>query len=280
MPSGTKYFFTLFLILVLSFSSSAQYRSRYKRSSNFWDGFKIEPLIGVNLFYGDLVDNIDKKNLSGTSISGGIVFNKDINTYLTGRLQFMGGSMKGTKEEPASHYNAEFKNKYAEGSIGLSFRFLDLFAGYFRQRQFNPYIFAQFGGIYSNAHRWGDYKYPSGVMDTIIKKVTPVIPLGIGTTFWLTPRISLVAEASGDFLLGDEVDGFKFWYNGNGEKIDTESNDFYYTFTIGITYLINDSRWKNDPKYNRKAYLKTRSLHKRSKSSYKKRKSYKHKSRR
>ena len=103
--------------------------------------------------------------------------------------------------------------------------------------------------------------------------ISPIIPLGIGVSFYLTPRISIVAEASGSFVLGDYVDGFKYWHDSDGSVVNTNSNDFYYTVTAGITYLINDVTWKNNPKYNRKAYLKTRNT-------FKKPKKYKHKKRR
>jgi len=263
MPSGSRYYFTLIILLLIPFVSDAQYKSKFA----FFNGFKVAPMIGANLFYGDLVNNVKNKNLSSAGISGGVLSSREINTYLSARLEFLAGNMKGEKiyDTPdLEKYNAEFKNFYVDAALGLSFRPLDLISGYYKERPFNPYIFAQFGGIFSHAHRWGDYKSPGEIVDTTMSTVSPVIPLGLGVTFFLTPRISIIAEASGSFVLGDYVDGYKYWYNADGTPVNTDSNDFYYTITAGITYLISDATWKNNPKYNRKAYLKTRSAYKKS----------------
>ena len=277
MPSGFRYFITLITILIIPFVSHAQYRNRV----SFWDGFTVSGLVGVNFFYGDLVDK------SRTSFSGGAIAEREFNTYLLGRFQVMGGKMKGTQYNTWTDSNqdilsASFTNMYIDAALGVSFRPLDLILGYYKQRPFNPYIFLQGGIIYYDATEEFHEGYPvPNAPDRIRSGVSPQVSFGPGLSYWINPRISIRAELNGTYIFGDEVDAHKEWESLDGTVHPTKSNDYYYTVTAGITYLINDSRWKNDPKYNRKAYLQTRSVYRKSslKSSNKRRyKKKKHKS--
>ena len=254
MPSGLKYFFTLILLLSLSFVSNAQYSSR----RSFWDGFSVSGMVGINMFYGDLVSR------SKTNFSGGFIAEKELNTYLLGRFQLMGGKMQGQQMNDWSYtdkeiLSASFTNKYVDAAIGLSFRPLDLFLGYFQQRPFNPYLFLQGGMIYYDATEQFHEGYPvPDAPDRIRSGVSPLIQFGPGLSYWINPRWSVRAELNGTYIFGDEVDAHKEWEDADGIVHQTKGNDYYYTITAGITYLINSSTWKNDPKYNRKAYLSTR----------------------
>ncbi len=251
MSSGFRYFITLFIIITLSFASEAQYR----RKAVFWEGFTVSPMVGVNMFYGDLVDR------SRTSYSGGAVAEREINTYLSYRFQLMGGKMKGEQEayaDPTKLY-AYFKNFYIDGNLGISFKPLDLILGYYKQRSFSPYVFAQIGAIYYNTTEWyGEAGLHPNTEWRSMSGVSPTISIGPGVSYWLTPRLSIKAELNGTYVFGDEVDGHKEWEGGDGTIHLTDDNDYYYTITAGVSYLISDSKWKNSPKYNRKAYLKTR----------------------
>ncbi len=255
MSSILRYFLTLFIIITLSFASNAQYR----RKAAIWEGFTVAPMIGVNVFFGDLVDK------SRTSYSGGVVAEREINTYFSGRLQIMGGNMKGEQYIANSDIlYAYFTNSYVDANIGATFRPLDLILGYFRQRTFNPYFFTQFGAIYYNTTEWyGEGGLHPNTEWRTMSGASPTLSIGPGVSYWLTPRLSIKAELNGTFIFGDEVDGHKEWESGSGKIHQTDSNDYYYTITAGISYLISDSKWKNSPKYNRKAYLKTRSVYKR-----------------
>ncbi len=252
MSSGFRYFITLFIIITLSFVSHAQYR----KSSNIWEGFRVTPMVGANFFYGDLVDK------STTSYSGGAIADREINTYLSGRFQLMGGKMKG-EQSVQGVISADFTNMYIDAGLGVSFKPLNLILGYYKQRSFNPYIFTQFGIIYYNATEKFHNGYPvPNRPDRLTSGISPIISFGPGVSYWLTPRLSINAELNGTYVFGDEVDGHKEWEEPDGTIRQTESNDYYYTVTVGVSFLINDSKWKNSPKYNRKAYLKTRSTYK------------------
>jgi len=252
MSSGFRYFITLFIIITLSFASEAQ----YKRKAVFWEGFTVSPMVGVNMFYGDLVDR------SRTSYSGGVIAEREINTYLSYRFQLMGGKMKG-EQSVQDVVSADFTNMYIDAGFGVSFKPLDLIFGYYKQRPFNPYIFAQAGIIYYDATESFHEGYPiPDKPDRLASGISPIIAIGPGVSYWLTPRLSIKAELNGVYVFGDEVDGHKEWEDPDGIIYQTASNDYYYTITAGVSFLINDSKWKNSPKYNRKAYLKTRSTYK------------------
>jgi len=260
MPSGLKYLFSLTLLLTLPLVSNAQYKSR----SNFWDGFSVSGMMGMNMFYGDLVSK------SRNNFSGGVIADKEINTYLLGRFQLMGGKMHGEQwndwtDEDNPILSASFTNMYIDASLGLSFRPLDLFLGYYQQRPFNPYIFLQGGIIYYDATEQFHEGYPvPNAPDRIRSGISPIIQFGPGLSYWLTPRLSIRAEFNGTYVFGDEIDAHKYWESPDGSEHLTDDNDYYYTITAGVTYLLNSAAWKNAPKYNRKAYLKARTIREKS----------------
>jgi len=243
------------LILVLLWSSitvQAQYR---RKTFDIFEGFKIAPTAGVNIFFGDLVDN------SRTSYSFGVAAEREMLPYLNARTSFMLGQMKGTQIQYIGNLPyAYFRNKYFDVNIGATFKPLDLAFGYYKQRSFNPYIVGQLGIIAASGTEW--YGIGSGNADGTVWRdfsaVHPIITLGAGVSYWFSNQLSLRAEALPTYVFGDQVDGHEYYERGDGSLIYTDSNDFYYTFTAGISYTIKDSRWKNEPKYNRKAYLKTR----------------------
>ena len=257
MPSVKRYFLTIFILLIIAFVSQAQQKKKIK----LWDGFTVSGMVGVNMFYGDLVSK------SRTNFSGGAIAEKEINTYLRGRFQLMGGKMQGKQYNDWTDSNKEilsasFTNMYIDAAIGASFRPLDLIYGYYKQRPFNPYIFLQGGIIYYNATEEFHEGYPlPDAPDRLRSGISPQISFGPGLSYWFTPRISFRAEINGTFVFGDEIDAHKEWESQEGVIYPTKSNDYYYTITGGVTYLINDSKWKNNPKYNRKAYLQTRSVY-------------------
>ena len=282
MPSGLRYFFTLIILLTIPYISNAQ----NSRKSSFWDGFSVSGMVGINMFYGDLVST------SRTNFSGGFIADKEFNTYLLGRFQVGGGKMQGTQindwtEGAEDMLSASFTNMYIDAALGVSFRPLDLILGYYQQRPFNPYIFAQGGVIYYDATESFHEGYPvPNAPDRLRSGIAPQVSFGPGLSYWINPRFSVRAELNGTYVFGDEVDAHKEWESPDGTIHQTKGNDYYYTITAGVTYLINNSSWKNNPKYNRKAYLQTRTslerytLKKKHKKSIKKRpKTYKQKKR-
>ena len=59
--------------------------------------------------------------------------------------------------------------------------------------------------------------------------VTPIIPIGAGLSYSLSPKISLVTEASYRFLFTDYLDGFS-------HSVDPSKKDAYYSLSVGVKY--------------------------------------------
>ncbi len=260
MPLLLRYFVLLIVVLSTVLSEANAQRRRKPR---IWEGFSIAGQVGGNHFFGDLVDD------SRSSISLGVIAEKELSTYLSARISLMGGTMNGTQhaysDGSAINYvgdvYAYFNNIYSEFNIGASFRPLNLLLGYYKQRSFNPYIIGQIGMLYYSASEfYGDgsgYDHSTHWRDK--DGITASIAAGGGLSYWINSQWSANIELIGTFPTTDELDAHSEWIAADGTIYQTEANDFYYTTTIGIRYLIDDSRWKNEPKYNRKAYLKTRS---------------------
>lgn len=251
------------LTVIFVAPSDAQFR---RRNFDFMEGTKLIPLGGVNLFYGDLVDK------SRTSYSIGAAFEREMNQYFSARAHLMFGEMKGIQLAHNSDLEyAYFENMYGEFSLGVSLRIFDYAFGYFKQRTFSPYVLGQLGAIYYDATEWygnGAGFYPeqhdlAGLpkANTIWHQgsgIAPLITLGGGVSLWLNPRVSLRAEFLANKPLTDMLDAHKEWDDNYGKIHETDAGDFYYTATAGVAITIKDNRWRNEPKYNRKTYVKMR----------------------
>ena len=269
------------IILLVSFSVSGQYR---KKRNQFLEGFKIQPKAGINMFYGDLVSE------GRTNYVFGVAAEKEVMPYLNVRLDVNYGSMKGTQLLPSTNDPyAYFENSFIGFNAGVTFRPIDLFYGLFKQRYFNPYAIGQIGMMSFNADEYfGDSGEP-GYENTLWRNVTgmtPTFSLGGGLNVYYNSHISFTAEFIASKAFSDQLDGHDVWYMNynqpNQVEVETDAGDFFYVATIGVTYLFDDSQWKNSPKYNRKAYLRTRSIYKNNKNKYRrptKRKTKRYKSR-
>jgi hypothetical protein len=239
------------LLLLVALSTEGQRR----KAPRLWEGFRVIPKAGVNIFYGDLVDE------SRTKYSFGVAADKEIKPHLSLRAQIMGGAMKGTQMYGNSdQVYAYFDNSYFDFTVGASFRPLELMYGYFKQRSVSPYLFLQTGIVGFNAT---EYYGPMGLVPNTKWretgfKISPVISGGLGASFRINSLWSVVGEFTGYLPFTDLMDGHEEWTSGSGTVYQTDDSDFYYTATLGVSYLIKDSKWRNHPKYNRKAYQKTR----------------------
>jgi len=240
------------------FAFVSQATAQRRRRSTLWDGVRLTPRAGINMFYGDLVDQ------SRNSYSLGGVVDKELMPSLSARIQLMGGNMKGEQvyNETGQLYSY-FENYYADFMVGVSFKPLDLALGYFKQRSFNPYLLGQFGLMYYNTDTYyGEAGFDPNTLRHNLSEFTPAVSGGLGLSYWINSIMSINAEYTATLPFSDMVDGHKEWYSGTPGNItavhQTDAYDFYYTATLGVSFLLNDSKWKNEPKYNRKAYLKTR----------------------
>lgn len=221
----------------------------------FLEGFKMQPKAGVNMFFGDLVSE------SRTNYVAGIAFEREYLSYLNARVDLNYGSMKGTQIYAGTNLAyAYFENTFIQLGLGATFRPLDYAYGLFKQRKFSPYAIAQLSFTYYDATEFNGpaNSRPDGEIWRERVGVAPGISMGAGVNYYLTSRYSLTAELLGTYNFNDELDAHKDWSGPSGKVYTTDSNDFFYVTTVGVTYLFDDSKWRNSPKYNRKAYMKTR----------------------
>jgi hypothetical protein len=256
MHTSTKSLILILVALLVASSINAQYRKR--GWEKFKEGLSITPKGGYNMFFGDLVDE------SRGSFSLGAMAEKELTETLSARTQLIGGMMQGTQVLPTSNQvYASFENTYVEFTVGGAYRPLNQILGYFKQRKFQPYAHLNLGLVYFNATEyWGSGSgNPDGEVWRKAAEMAPVITAGGGTSYWITPIISANLELTGALPFTDRMDVHDEWYDGAGNTHVTDDLDFYYTLTAGITILLKESRLKNDPRYNRRAYLKMRSFY-------------------
>ncbi len=114
----------------------------------------------------------------------------------------------------------------------------------YADKGFSPYLFAGAGLTYLKVKRdWSNYnpEYFDPVSDVSARlaidsahslpRITPVIPVGIGFRYNISPRLALSAESSYRFGFSDYLDGFS-------QAANPEKNDHYHTITIGAIYRI------------------------------------------
>lgn len=67
-------------------------------------------------------------------------------------------------------------------------------------------------------------------------KIMPVIPMGFGLHYSLSPKVGLKAEGTYRYTSSDYLDGFK--YAGNPDKKDS-----YYGISLGLSFLLGKDRY-------------------------------------
>lgn len=254
---------TILLIAITLSLPSNTLAQRRPGGFNLTEGMSITAKGGYNMFFGDLVDK------SRGSFSAGVLADRELDEMFSVRTQLLGGKMQGTQVLPKSGLEyAYFNNVYGEFTVGGTYKPLNHIMGYFRQRTFQPYAHVNLGLVYYSATEyWGEAG--SGPVDEewrSASEIAPLVSFGGGASLWINPMISANVEVSGALPFTDRMDVHDVWYSGDDwqtevNPVSTDPYDFYYNFTVGITFVIQDSKLRNDPKYNRKSYIKTRSYY-------------------
>ncbi len=247
---------TLAITLLFSSNSLSQRRGQF----NILEGMSVTAKGGYNMFFGDLVDE------SRGSFTVGAMVDREMNELFSARVQLLGGQMKGTQVFPVSGLEyAYFDNFYTEFTVGGTYKPLNHIMGYFKQRTFQPYAHLNLGLVYYNATEyWGEAG--SGPQDEewrSASEIAPMVSFGGGASFWINPMISANIELTSALPFTDKMDVHDVWYAHDDwqtevNPVSTDPYDVYFNFTVGVTFVIQDSKLRNDPKYNRKSYIKTR----------------------
>jgi hypothetical protein len=108
--------------------------------------------------------------------------------------------------------------------------------------RFSPYLFGGIGYTFLNIKRdaskfdFHAFASDSAVINGLaaderhsLPRAIPVIPMGAGIRYGITPALSVTAEGSYRFTFTDYLDGFS-------QVGDPHKNDRYYTWSIGLVY--------------------------------------------
>lgn len=254
--------FLLFILLITFLPSSHGQRSRYVKYP-ILKGLSVTPKLGVNWFFGDLV------NERPVNFTGGIAIEREMLEYLSARIDIAGGMMTGTQIEPNTGLVfSEFTNVFTSFQVGASFHPIPLMYGYYKQRMFKPYIVGELGLIGFNAtETFGSgntYSAPVGDIwhTTDGFMVAPIMTFGGGLNYYINKQLSCNLEVLCGLPFTDMLDAHEEWDSGplgSGQVVKTEgAYDVFWTGNIGVCYMIAESDFRNQFKYNRKSYLKTR----------------------
>jgi hypothetical protein len=199
------------------------------------DNWSATAQIGLSAFRGDIDvnRNISFPGVIGFAVNKQVLSTGLINGALKGQFNF--GKLRGEKN------NYSFENKYKEGCLNFQVVLNKLPKRTFRFEKFRPYAFAGIGFInYRVLLRNSDgsvvdgYGYDVSELQTDEnpKKSGSVtnlmIPLGLGVNYKLNEKLNIELEASSRFIASDKLDG----------KV-SNSDDKYWFFSIGVSYMIN-----------------------------------------
>ena len=229
---------TAFILAMAHTSSIAQFStSKYEIGLN----------LGVLTYQGDLSRSAvgDYKSLKPAV---GVHVSRVLDPYFALRANLLVGKVAADEtkySEPFfKQYRAfKFNTSVTELSAALVFNpFGENNASSIRR--LSPYVFAGIGMSFLSVKRdWSNldrrfYDEKSSVqvglaLDSThsMPKVIPVLPVGVGLRFNISPQLSLNTEATYRFTTTDYLDGYK--YSGN-----PKNRDAYYGVSLGISYRL------------------------------------------
>ena len=220
------------------------------------NGYEVGIHAGTLIYQGDLSEGaIGNYRLIKPAI--GIFVGKSFDNYFSARVNLTRGKILADESlisdpEWRQQRGFSFQSSVTELLATLHYHLLGRTSATNYSR-FSPYVFAGAGISFLNSRR--DYsKLNTTVFDpksdvaiglaVDIEKnpprLLPVIPLGAGLQYSLSPRLALNGEATYRFTASDYLDGFKYAANP-GKK------DSYYGVSVGLSYSLGKNRY-NCPK--------------------------------
>jgi opacity protein-like surface antigen len=237
----------VYLLCVLMITFAAKRTSAQFMPSKYEAGINIGSLI----YQGDL-----SRGALGYTKSlkpeVGVYVARSLDEYFSARATLAFGTIDAndlsySSPEYLKYRALSFSSSVAEFSGQLVYHFLGN-TSVRNDSRFSPYVFAGLGLSFLNIKRnWSKFDAAyfageSGVAtglgtDTLHKVpgVIPVIPVGVGVQYLLTPQIALTAEWTYRITETDYLDGFS-------HVADPKKNDYYYGFTIGVSYRFGNNR--------------------------------------
>lgn len=192
-------------------------------------------------YSGDLV----REFRPATARPGGSVFYRlNVSEPLSIKVSLTGGLLAGDDSPPydafAAERNAAFEVFLLEGALNLEYHFLD-FKSEKAAVNYSPYVFIGVGIFYFNGQ---DNPYES------YSRMQPVIPLGLGMKYVVSPKVILGLELGARKTFTDHLDNVS---TGDQSVKDYRygnwySNDWYYYLGLSFNYAFYDIpcpyRWK------------------------------------
>lgn len=212
-----KNFFCV-LVLLLSASASAQF-------IEFGGG------LGVSHYTGDLnhYPRISKSHLAGSAI-----YRMNLSEIVSLKFAFTSGSLSGDDQQPIDELSVQrlysFRHSFLELSSVFEYHFID-YRSDNRRTKWSPYAFLGIGFVKLNNTEpaYEDYN-----------RLQFVLPMGGGTKYILTKRLTLGLEAGARKTFFDNLDGLsdgdptiKNYQYGN-----PNDNDWYFYTGLSITYVL------------------------------------------
>lgn len=206
------------------------------------DNWSVTAQIGLSAFRGDIDvnRNISFPGVIGFAVNKQVLSTGVINGGLKGQFNF--GKLRGEKN------GQSFENKYKEGCINFQVILNKMPGRTFRFEKLRPYAFAGVGfinykvmlkdkdGTVINAYGYDVSAYESDEPTSSSGSLTNlVIPVGIGANYKISEKFNLELEASSRFIASDKLDA----------KV-SNSDDKYWFFSIGVSYMINSKEFLSD----------------------------------
>lgn len=201
---------------------------------------------GMFVYMGDLTPE-----KAGAFKSPGLAVNLFYNRIISRSFSFRTNLAIGRTSADETNYDHpdyrqqrafRFKSRITEISELVVWNILG--NNYSERHTISPYIFAGAGISFLNIRRdWSrfnpefftsDSALLTGLNeDTLHKlpKTVAVIPVGLGIRYSVSPKLSIMAEASHRIMFTDYFDGFS-------KAANPDKNDYYTNYAIGIIYTL------------------------------------------
>lgn len=223
---------------------------------SFFSKFELGLNAGVFVYQGDLTPS-PLGSYKTLKPGLNLFANKIVSPLFSLRTNLAVGGLKGDDARystPAyrQQRNFNFKSPVFEISELLV---ADIFSNNVpgRSTGLSPYVFAGLGLSLLNIRRdWSRFnaEFFSSEPGTLsglsadeqhpLPTIIPVIPMGIGVRFPISPRISVNAETSYRLTFTDYLDGFS-------KAANDSRRDSYLSHSVGLIYQLRDNSWLKCP---------------------------------
>lgn len=213
---------------------------------------------GTLLYQGDLISS-PLGSFKGAKPVLQLWLAKPFTPYLSWRASLLFGSVSADESMFSTPFwkqlrNFSFSSPVTEFSATIQY---NLYGdnGQETYHTLTPYLVAGVGVSFLNIKRdWSRLdttafssksQTQTGLgVDTLhaLPRALPVIPIGAGVRWMVTPRFSVNAEATMRFSFSDYIDGFSYAANN-------KAKDSYYGLSLGVSFVLGGN-WVKCPRVN------------------------------